>query len=201
MIDASIKKNLGGFSISAELRDEGCICLAGKNGSGKSSLLRAVSGQTAIDEGFVRVDGIDVTRLPAERRGIVVVTPASSILHLDVDAHLRWGARLRKIPPDDERVSSVKADLGIDFKGKVRTLSLGMKERVSLATALLSSPRVILVDEAFSNLHGRNEFISAYRKLTKEAGIDMVFSSQDAGDGLLADHLYTISEGRTEKVS
>ncbi len=136
-----------------------------------------------------------------EQRGIVIVTPGSSIPHLTVDAHLRWGARLRGAPLDETRVSRVKAELGIDFKGKTRTLSLGMKERVALATALLSSPKAILVDEAFSNLHERNDFIAAYRRLTKEAGIDVIFSSQDAADGSLADHLYTITEGKTEKVS
>lgn len=201
MIDASARKNLGRFSLSAELHDGGFVCLAGRNGSGKSSFLRAISGQLKIDEGFVRVGDRDVTGLPVEQRGIVMVTPSSSVPHLTVDAHLRWGARLRRKPLDEARVSKVKAQLGIDFRGKVRTLSLGMKERVALATALLASPQVILVDEAFSNLHERNDFVVAYRTLTKEAAIDVVFSSQDAADGSLADHLYTISEGRTEKVS
>lgn len=201
MIDASAKKNLGKFSLSAELHDGGFICLAGRNGSGKSSFLKTISGQLKMDEGFVRVGGRDVTGLPMEQRGIVIVTPSSSMPHLTVDAHLRWGAKLRRKPLDEARVSKVKAELGVDFKGKVRTLSLGMKERVALATALLSSPQAILVDEAFSNLHERNDFVAAYRVLAKGADIDVVFSSQDAADGSLADHLYTIAEGKTERVS
>jgi molybdate/tungstate transport system ATP-binding protein len=199
LIQASVKKRLGDFTLSADLNDGGFICLAGRNGSGKSCFLKAIAGQLPIDEGFVRVGGVDVTRLPVERKGVVMVTPGSSIPHLQVDDHLQWGARLKKIPLDIGRISKIKADLGIDFGGRVRTLSLGMKERVSLATALLSSPRAILVDEAFSNLHEKESFIGTYRRLTAEAGIDVVFSTQDEADGSLADHLYLISEGKTLK--
>lgn len=78
-------------------------------------------------------------------------------------------------------------------------LSLGMRERVSLATALLSSPAAILVDEAFSNLHGREEFVSSYRGLASGARIDVVFSTQDESDGKLAEHLYVLDEGRAAK--
>lgn len=201
MIDARARKDLGKFSLSAELHDGGFICLVGKNGSGKSTFLKAIAGQLRIDEGFVRLGGTDVTRLPTEKRRIVMVTPASSIAHLDVDAHLKLGAKLRKLPLDDARIVQVKTELGINFTGRARTLSLGMRERLSLATALLSSPKVILVDEAFANLHDRREFVSAYRRLAQEAGIDVVFTSQDESDASLAEHLYTIADGSTEKRS
>ena len=199
MIEASVRRKLGSFSLSAELHDCGFICLAGRNGSGKSCLFKTIAGYLEIDEGFVRIGGREIGRLPVERRGVVLVTPDSSIPHLEVDDHLRWGAKLRKIPIDAGRVSTVKAELGIDFGGRVRTLSMGMKERVALATALLSSPGAILVDEAFSNLHERDGFITAYRKLTAEAGIDVVFSTQDESDSRLSDHLYLITEGKTLK--
>jgi molybdate/tungstate transport system ATP-binding protein len=201
VIEASAKKDIGKFSLSADLRDGGFICLVGRNGSGKSTFLRTISGQLRIDEGFVKVGGTDVTRLPPEKRGIVLVTPGSAIPHLDVDAHLRLGARLRKLRVDDARLERLKTELGIDFSGKARTLSLGMKERLSLATAIVSSPRAILVDEAFSNLHERRDFISTYRRLAQESGIDVVFSSQDESDAPLADHVYAIADGRTEKRS
>ena len=89
--------------------------------------------------------------------------------------------------------------MGIDFHGRVGKLSLGMRERVSLATALLSSPAGILVDEAFSNLHEREEFVSSYRKLAADAGVDVVFSTQDDSDGGLAEHLYVIEDGRAAR--
>ncbi|MDA4121736.1 MAG: ATP-binding cassette domain-containing protein [Thaumarchaeota archaeon] len=199
MIEASIRKKQGDFSLSAELSDGGFICLAGRNGSGKSTLFRVIAGQLKMDEGFVKVGGRDVTRQPVERRGIVMVTPGSSLPHLKVDSHLKWGAAIRGVPLDERVIAGTKAALGIDFGGSVRTLSLGMRERVSLATALLARPKVILVDEAFSNLHDREEFVANYRKLAGEAGVDVMFSTQDEDEGAGADHLYLIKQGVAER--
>lgn len=173
--------------------------MAGRNGSGKTSLLRAIAGLLQVDDGYVRIDGADVTRLPVEKRSVIMVTPNSSFPHLDVDRHITWGARLRRMKPEEEKVSKVKAELGIDFNGQVRRLSLGMRERVALATALIASPRVILVDEAFSNLHERQDFIASYRKLADDEGIDLIFSTLDEADGGLSEHLYVITNGTTKR--
>ena len=106
---------------------------------------------------------------------------------------------MKRTEVSDERLAAFKQELGIDYQGRLGKLSLGMRERVALATALLSSPSCILVDEAFSNLHRREEFISSYRRLAREAGIDVVFSTQDDSDGRLAEHLYLIEGGRAAR--
>ena len=139
MIEARVRARLGAFQLSAELRCRGTTCVVGRNGSGKTSLFRALAGFLPV-EGVVRIDGADVTRLPVERRGVVMVTPSSCFPHLDVDSHLRGGARLRGLSPSAESLSTAKSELGIDFRGPVRSLSLGMRGRVSLATALFASP-------------------------------------------------------------
>lgn len=195
MIDAELRRRLGQFQLAAELHGGGTICLAGRNGSGKTSTLRALAGLLQLDEGYVRIGGADVTLLPVDRRGVVMVAPTSCFPHLDVDSHVAWGARLRGTKPGNEEVAKVKSELGIDFGGPVRNLSQGMRGRVALATALLSSPRVILVDEVLASLHEREEFIESYSRLVREKGIDLVFTSQDKGDGRLADHLYVMENG------
>ena len=135
-----------------------------------------------------------------EKKRVVMVTPASSHPHPAGRRSPAVGRQAKgSTEIGEEKLKSVKEQLGIDFDGKVGKLSLGMRERVSLATALLSSPAGILVDEAFSNLHGREEFISTYRKLAADAGVDVVFSTQDESDGRLAEHLYIMEEGRTTK--
>jgi len=199
MIEAVAQKAFGQFSLDATMSEGGFICLAGKNGSGKTTFLRIIAGLTKPDGGHVKINGREITGLQLEKRGVVLVTPESSIPSLEVDDHLRWGAKLKGVEIGEERLESVKEALGIDFHGKVEKLSLGMRERVSLTTALISAPAGILVDEAFSNLHEREEFISAYRKLTTDAGIDLVFSTQDDSDGRLADHLYVMEDGRATK--
>jgi molybdate/tungstate transport system ATP-binding protein len=199
MIEAAVRKRFGEFSLDAAVSEDGFVCLAGRNGSGKTTFLRIVAGLTKPDGGHVKIGGRDVTGMPLEKRGVVMVTPESSIPSLRVDAHLRWGAKLKGVEIDNERLEAVKEKLGLDFQGRVEKLSLGMRERVSLATALISAPAAILVDEAFANLHEREGFITSYRKLSAEAGIDVVFSTQDDSDGKLAEHLYVMEEGRATK--
>lgn len=199
LIEAKVRKQLDQFSLSAELEDSGFICLAGRNGSGKTTLLRAIAGLLPVDDGHIRIDGVDVTRLPAEKRGTIMVTPNSFFPHLDVDSHITWGTRLKRMKPEEGKVSKVKTELGIDFGGPVRHLSLGMRVRVALATALLASPKMILVDEAFSTLHERDDFIASYRKLISAEGMDLIFSTHDETDGRLAEHLYLISNGTTRR--
>jgi molybdate/tungstate transport system ATP-binding protein len=201
LIDAKVRARLGQFLLDAELQDGGIICLAGRNGSGKTSLLRAIAGFLRVDEGYVKIGGVDVTRLAVEKRGVVMVTPGSFFPHLDVDSHIRWGARLRGRRLGKEEVLKVKSELGIDYGGRVRDLSLGMKERVSLATALLAAPKVILVDEVFSTLHEREDFIGSYGTLVKQRGMDLLFSSQDEADGRLAEHLYLMKNGTATRPS
>ena len=193
-MEASVKAKLGEFQLAADIQCSGTTCLAGKNGSGKTTLFRALAGLIP-SEGAVLVDGTDVSRLPVERRGIVMVMPSSCIPHLDVESHLRWGAKLKgKILPP-EVVAETKSELGIDFAGPVRSLSLGMRGRVSLATALFSAPRVILVDEVFSLLHDKDRFVASYGKLAADAGIDLLFTSQNEEDGRLAKQTYVMSNG------
>ena len=200
MIDVNARKRLGRFSLDASLTGEGFICLTGVNGSGKSSLMRVIAGTLPLDAGHVKVDGIDITDAPIEKRGVVMVTPNSLIPHLSVEAHLTWGARTKNLALSSERVSTVREALGIDFGGRASELSLGMRERVSLATALLSAPRVILVDEAFSNIHDRGAFIAVYRKLASEEKIDVIFSTQDRSDGAASDNLYQMSDGVAQRL-
>ena len=199
MIELQAKKRLGSFILDAELKDENFICLVGKNGSGKSSLLNIIAGIYKPDEGYVKINSVLITDLSMERKSVVLVTPESCIPSLSVDKHLVWGAKLRKEYPVNGEVSEIKKALGINYDGKVSKLSLGMKERVALATALIAGPKVILVDEAFGNIDNRLEFIEAYRKYSQRSKIDVIFSTQHSEDSQLADHLYQMEEGRATR--
>jgi molybdate/tungstate transport system ATP-binding protein len=201
LIEAKVKKRFGFFGLDAEILGEKVICLTGKNGSGKTTLLNIIAGTLSPDEGFVRLNSIDVTRLPVERRSITFVTPDSHIPHLKVQEHLVWGAKNKGVKIDEKTVLRVKERLGIGFANiKARNLSIGMRERVSLATALLSRPKAILVDEAFSNIDNRKEFISSFRELILEMGIDLIFATQEASDSELADHHYVMEQGKSNRL-
>ena len=127
MIEVKAKKKLGNFLLDVYLKDENFICLTGKNGSGKSSFLNLLAGVLKPDEGYVKIDSMEVTNVPPEERKIVLVTPDSCIPHLDVDKHLVWGAKLKKQTIADDVLQNIKKSFAINFSGKVSKLSLGMR--------------------------------------------------------------------------
>ena len=200
MIEVKVKKQLGNFFLDSELKDENFICLVGKNGSGKTSLLNIIAGVYKPDEGYVKINSEIITDVCVEEKQVVLVTPDSCIPNFQVDKHLVWGAKLRKKHVENDSVMEIRKKFGIDYNGSVSKLSLGMKERVSLATALLASPKAILIDEAFGNLDNRTEFINDYREFTRKSMIDVIFSTQHAEDSKGADHLYEMDQGRATRI-
>jgi len=200
LIEVKVKKQLGNFFLDSELKDENFICLVGKNGSGKTSLLNIIAGVYKPDEGYVKINSEIITDVCVEEKQVVLVTPDSCIPNFQVDKHLVWGAKLRKKHVENDSVMEIRKKFGIDYNGSVSKLSLGMKERVSLATALLAIPKVILIDEAFGNIDNRTEFINDYREFTRKSMIDVIFSTQHAEDSKGADHLYEMDQGRATRI-
>ena len=200
MLEIRAKKKLGEFLLDTDLTDEGFICMTGPNGSGKSTFLNIVAGTLALDEGFVKLSARDITALPPEKRETVLVTPDSYIPHLPVDKHLEWGARVKNLKIDHEFVGKVKTALGISYSDRLIRLSLGMRERVALGTALLSKPRLILIDETFSNIDNRQLFVSEFRKLCSEAKIEVIFTTQFGEDANSSDHGYLMAGGKLKKL-
>jgi molybdate/tungstate transport system ATP-binding protein len=200
VIEAEVKKKLGSFSLDANVSDEHLICLTGKNGSGKTTLLNLIGGILTLDEGHVTLNSKNITNLPIERRRVSIVAPDSCIPNLDVDRHLVWGAKNRRLNIEHGYVTEVRSSLGISFDGKVRKLSLGMRERVALATSLISKPELILVDEALSNIDNHRDFIDAFKDLATKAKIDVIFTTQTPEDSSQADHHYRLESGKSTRL-
>ena len=200
MIEAAVKKKRGSFKLDANVSDEHFICLTGKNGSGKTTLLNLIGGILTPDEGHVTLNSKNITNLPIERRRVSIITPDSCIPHLDVDRHMVWGAKNRGLNVEPDYITEVKTGLGINFDGKVRKLSLGMRERVTLATSLISRPELILVDETLSNIDNRRDFIDAFKDFTTKANIDVIFTTQSPEDSSEADHHYQLESGKSTRL-
>ena len=75
-----------------------------------------------------------------------------------------------------------------------------MRERVSLATSLVSKPQLILVDEAFSNIDNHRDFIDAFRDLAAKAKVDVIFTTQYPEDSTQADHHYRLDSGKSTRL-
>ena len=146
-LSKSFEKELfAGFNL--ELKPGEIIAITGTSGCGKTTLLRAICGLETLDTGTINLDGIDITNVPAEERGIGLIFQSPVLFpHLSVQGNLLLG-------DDNGDVSTALEEVGLSGfeKRRVESLSGGEGQRVSLARALLAKPKVLLLDEPFSSL-------------------------------------------------
>ena len=140
------KELFAGFNL--ELKPGEIIAITGPSGCGKTTLLRAICGLETLDTGTINLDGIDITNVPAEERGIGLIFQSPVLFpHLSVQGNLLLG-------DENGDVSTALEEVGLSGfeKRRVESLSGGEGQRVSLARALLAKPKVLLLDEPFSSL-------------------------------------------------
>lgn len=141
--------------VSLEVEDGQIVALIGANGAGKSSLLKAISGIVEPAAGTVSFDGQIVSELPPHevvRRGVVQVPEGRRIFaRLTVQENLDMGAFLRRdkaaVTEDTERAMTMFPRLRERSRQVAGTLSGGEQQMLAMARALLSKPRVLLLDE------------------------------------------------------
>jgi thiamine transport system ATP-binding protein len=143
--------------VSLTLRAGEIVALLGPSGSGKSTLLRVIAGLLAPASGSVVVDGVDVTGLPAHRRGIGMVFQDEQLFpHRDVARNIEFGLRMAGMRRDERhrRVHELLDLIGMaGFERRdVTSLSGGEAKRVALARSLAPRPRVLLLDEPLTGL-------------------------------------------------
>jgi putative thiamine transport system ATP-binding protein len=136
------------------------LTVMGPSGSGKSTLLAAITG--TLDPAFtmtgrIRLDGHDLSRLPTEARRVGILFQDEYLFpHLSVGANLAFGLKpeVRGRAARRARIEAALAEVGLDgFADRdPATLSGGQRARVALQRMLLSEPRALLLDEAFSKL-------------------------------------------------
>ena len=142
-----------------EIKKGESLLVLGKSGSGKTTLLNLISGLLKPDTGSVLMDGVnmgslssqDLDRFRGEEIGIIFQKP-HLIAALSVKENLQLAKSFSK--KKGQAIESLLADLGIESKAKssVTTLSEGEAQRVSIARALINSPKLILADEPTSSL-------------------------------------------------
>jgi ABC-2 type transport system ATP-binding protein len=171
----------------------------GPNGAGKSTTMRIVLGLDRPTAGRATIDGVSYRDLaePLRRVGALLETESAHGGRRAVD-HLRWLARSNRI--GKTRVDEVLAVVGLDgaARKRVRGFSLGMKQRLGIAAALLGDPPVLLFDEPVNGLDpsGVIWIRSLLRDLAAEGRTVLVSSHLMAEMAMTADHLVVIAAGR-----
>src|SRR5262245_60025431 len=146
--------------VSLEVAEGQYLVIVGPTGAGKTLLLELLLGIHDPDDGRIFIDGNDVTGLPPERRGIGMVYQDYLLFpHLDVERNLAFGLRYRRGSREDRRrkIQVTARLLGIDhlLHRFPHTLSGGERQRVAIGRALVTEPRILLLDEPLSALDRR----------------------------------------------
>ena len=210
MLEVSVLKQLPGFRLDATLTapTPGVIAVFGRSGSGKSTLINVIAGLLTPDAGTVSLDGESLTDIrrgivvPVERRRIgYVFQDARLFPHLSVAGNLRYGEQRRRAAPTFAGFDEVVALLGLEplLPKKPRQLSGGERQRASLGRALLSQPRLLLLDEPLASLDvaRREEVLPYLVALRDRLSIPMVYVSHQYEEVLrLATHLVLLDVGQ-----
>jgi branched-chain amino acid transport system ATP-binding protein len=181
------------------------VALVGANGAGKTTLLRVISGVLPASGGSVRFEGADITRTPARRRvqlGIVQVPEGRQVFAaMSVEDNLKLGAFVRPRHEVAKGLDGIYAHfpvLATKRREAAGTLSGGQQQMLAIGRALMSRPRLLLLDEPSMGLAPRlvAQIFAVIRAL-KEAATTILLVDQNAQAALaVADRAYVLETGR-----
>ena len=195
--------------LSLDIAKGELIALLGPSGCGKTTTLRIIAGLERPDVGTVRIDGIDVTKLPPEKRGLGMVFQQYAVWpHRTVAANVAYPLERAGVAKSEigTRVSEALAMVHLEKLGDRMPgqLSGGQLQRVALARALVGRPRVLLLDEPLSNLDAllREEMRAEIRALQRRLSITTVLVTHDQAEALaIADRVAVLSAGNVEQLA
>ena len=210
MIDVRLKLKYSGFALDVDLHlpGRGVTALYGHSGSGKTTCLRCIAGLERAEDGFIQINdevwqdsrnGLFVA--PHKRALGYVFQEASLFPHLSVRANLEFG--LKRIPRQQRRVDMAHATelLGIGhlLDRHPQHLSGGERQRIGIARALLTSPKLLLMDEPLAALDSqrKSEILPYLERLHDELDIPVLYVSHAQDEvARLADHIVLLNDGK-----
>jgi molybdate transport system ATP-binding protein len=207
MLEAHFRLARPGFFLDAKFKAPatGVTGIFGPSGSGKTTLLRLIAGLERPEKGWLSFEGRtwqdDGRFLKPHLRPIgYVFQDARLFAHLDVMGNLDFAsrrARTRDAPLDQDELVSL---LGLEplLRRKVGALSGGERQRVAIGRALLSHPRLLLMDEPLASLDraGKREILPYLERVARRLSIPVLYVSHDLGEiERFADHLVLLERG------
>lgn len=198
------KKGDKGFTLSdihLQMEQFQKIAIAGETGSGKTTLMKIIAGLIQPDDGIATFDGQKIMgphdQLIPGHKGIAFLSQ-----HFDLPQHLRIEQVLEyanELPAGEAKSIIDICDINHLMKRKTHQLSGGEKQRIAIAKLLIARPKLMLLDEPFSNLDPihKDQLKALFERLETELGISFIMVSHDAQDTLSwADYLYIMQAGK-----
>ena len=195
-------------NISFSIEEKEIICILGPSGCGKTTVLQSIGGFVEIDNGEIILDGINIENLEPEERAIATVFQSYGLFpHKTVMENIIYGLKFRKYKRKDALAEGMKMLEVLNLRGyenkKVTELSGGEQQRVALGRSLIVKPKLLLLDEPFSNLDTKLR-VSMREELLRIRdlfNITMVFVTHDQEDAFsIADRIILMNKGRIEQI-
>ena len=207
MLSVAIRHDFPGFSLDAAFRaPPGVTALFGRSGSGKTTIVNAVAGLMRPDHGRIEADGRvlsdSVTRrfLPPHRRGVGYVFQQARLFpHLNVRQNLLYGRWFARGPGAEFGRIVDLLGIGALLSRRPAALSGGERQRVALGRAILSNPRLLLMDEPLAALDQarKAEILPYLERLRDETGLPILYVSHSPAEvARLATTIVLIEAGR-----
>ena len=209
MLTVDIEKRLGEFNIAARFETTGSVtALFGASGSGKTSIVNMIAGLIAPDRGRIALgdtvlfDSAARINVPAHKRRIGYVFQEGRLFpHLTVAQNLDYGRWMSGLPADEAERERIVALLNVGhlLTRRPGKLSGGERQRVAFGRALLTKPRLLLLDEPLASLDRARklEILPYLARLRDEAKVPMIYVSHQAGEIVkLASQVVRIEDGR-----
>ena len=207
-----LNKHFGQFhalkDINLSFPENQLTALLGPSGCGKTTLLNIIGGFVKNDSGSIYLEDKDITEYPPEKREIVTVFQNYALFpHMNVVENVKYGLKYRGYNKE-EQIKLAKEYLkivGLEGyeKNSVGELSGGQQQRVALARALVLQPKILLLDEPFSNLDAKLKIAmrEEIKELQKRLGISMIFVTHDQEEALsISDRIVVMSNGEIVQI-
>ncbi len=195
------------IDINLEIEQGQLVTLLGPSGCGKSTLLRCLSGLESITDGKISIDGVDVTNIDPQYRNIGMVFQQYSLFpNMTVFENIAFGLKMKKMGKPEIARKVTEAIEMVELIGKEKAypdnLSGGQQQRVAVARAIVTQPKVLLLDEPFSAIDAklRKSLQFSIKKIQRELGITSIFVTHDQDEAMImSDVIHLFNKGVIEQ--
>ena len=193
--------------INLEIEEGQLVTLLGPSGCGKSTLLRCLAGLETVTSGKVYLDGKDITNVDPKNRGIGMVFQQYSLFpNMTALQNVKFGLAMKKVDKQEAETRSKKilevVGLGDKMDHYPSQMSGGQQQRAALARAIVTEPKVLLLDEPLSAIDAllRHSLQVEIRRIQQRLGITAIFVTHDQEEAMvMSDKIHLMYKGQIEQ--